>query len=117
MNEDVKVHMLDRKFNIWTDLSWVSDIHVLHYGIGPAYLGADMVPLTNGKVYNYHFGFDYYRRLSLAVDDCGQFLEKDECLGEVEDGTDGDALESIKTALISKDSEANVAIKLKDSKF
>merc|ERR1719245_1863255 len=113
LNEDVKVHMLDRKFNIWTDLSWVSDIHVLHYGIGPAYLGADMVPLTNGKVYNYHYGFDYYRRLSLAVDDCAQWLEQDECLGEYEDEDGADGTESALT-IVSNNVEM---VRLKDSKF
>merc|ERR1719411_54210 len=115
MNEDVKVHMLDRKFNIWTDLSWVSDIHVLHYGIGPAYLGADMVPLTNGKVYNYHFGFDYYRRLSLAVDDCAQFLEKDECLGEVEED-ETKTVDKTSKALATTDFDSEL-VRLKDSKF
>lgn len=114
LNEDIKVHMLGRKFNIWTDLSWVSDIHVLHYGIGPAYLGADMVPLTNGKVYNYHYGFDYYRRLSLAVDDCAQFLEREECLGEVEEPETG----GIEFPSLSIATESDLAvIRLKDSKF
>jgi len=78
-NEDLPVLMLPRKYNIWTDLSWVPDIHVLHYGIGPSYLGADMVPLTNSKVYSKHFGFDYYRKLSLAVDPCAEHIIEEDC--------------------------------------
>jgi len=77
-NEDLRVHMLPRKYNIWTDLSWVPDIHVLHYGIGPSYLGADMVPLTS-NVYNKHFAFDYYRKLSLGVDSCSEYILEEDC--------------------------------------
>jgi hypothetical protein len=81
-NEDLPVLMLSRKYNIWTDLSWVPDIHVLHYGIGPSYLGADMVPFTNNKVYSKHFGFDYYRKLSLAVDSCAEHIIEEECVAD-----------------------------------
>jgi len=81
-NEDLPVLMLSRKYNIWTDLSWVPDIHVLHYGIGPSYLGADMVPLTNDKVYSKHFGFDYYRKLSLAVDSCAEHILEEDCVAD-----------------------------------
>lgn len=81
-NEDLPVLMLSRKYNIWTDLSWVPDIHVLHYGIGPSYLGADMVPLTNNKVYSKHFGFDYYRKLSLAVDSCAEHIIEEDCVAD-----------------------------------
>jgi len=81
-NQDLPVLMLSRKYNIWTDLSWVPDIHVLHYGIGPSYLGADMVPLTNEKVYSKHFGFDYYRKLSLAVDSCAEHILEEECIAD-----------------------------------
>jgi len=81
-NEDLPVLMLSRKYNIWADLSWVPDIHVLHYGIGPSYLGADMVPLTNDKVYSKHFGFDYYRKLSLAVDSCAEHILEEECVAD-----------------------------------
>jgi len=81
-NEDLPVYMLPRKYNIWTDLSWVPDIHVLHYGIGPSYLGADMVPLTNDKVYSKHFGFDYYRKISLAVDSCAEHILEEDCIAD-----------------------------------
>jgi len=81
-NEELPVLMLSRKYNIWTDLSWVPDIHVLHYGIGPSYLGADMVPLTNDKVYSKHFGFDYYRKLSLGVDSCAEHIIEEECVAD-----------------------------------
>jgi len=59
----------------------VPDIHVLHYGIGPSYLGADMVPLTS-NVYSKHFAFDYYRKLSLGVDSCAEYILEEDCLAD-----------------------------------
>jgi len=38
-----------------------------------------MVPLTNSKVYSKHFGFDYYRKLSLAVDPCAEHIIEEDC--------------------------------------
>jgi len=38
-----------------------------------------MVPLSNDKVYSKHFGFDYYRRLSLGVDKCAEHAAEEEC--------------------------------------
>jgi len=41
-----------------------------------------MVPLTNTKVYSKHFGFDYYRKLSLAVDPCAEHIIEEACVAD-----------------------------------
>jgi len=78
-NEDVPLHMLSWKFNTWCDLSTTPDIHVLHYSVGPAFLGGDVIPL-NSELYEMHDGFKYYRKLSLGVDGCSKHSLETECL-------------------------------------
>jgi len=78
-NADVPVHMLSWKFNTWSDLSMISDIHVLHYSVGPSFLGGDVIPLTN-ELYEMHHSFNYYRKLSLGVDGCSKHLLETECV-------------------------------------
>jgi len=90
-NEDVPVHMLSWKFNAWSDVSSKPDIHVLHYGVGPAFLGGDVIPLTK-EIYEMHQSFSYYRKLSLRVDGCSQHLSETECLSN-------DILEPVKNVM------------------
>merc|ERR1719419_486103 len=79
-NEDVAVHMLSWKFNTWSDMPLVPDIHVLHYSVGPNFLGGDVIPMTNDKLYEMHHGFSYYRKISLEVDSCSIHTFEAECL-------------------------------------
>jgi hypothetical protein len=93
-NDDVPLHMLPWKFNTWVDLSLRTDIHVLHYSVGPSFLGGDVIPVTS-KLYEMHDGFKYYRKLSLGVDGCSQHQLETECLSS-------DLQESVQNAMGSK---------------
>jgi len=93
-NEDVPLHMLPWKFNTWVDLSLRTDIHVLHYSVGPSFLGGDVIPLTS-NLYEMHDGFKYYRKLSLGVDSCSQHQLETECLSS-------DLQENVQNAMASK---------------
>jgi len=78
-SEDVAVNMLPWKFYTWSDMPLAPDIHFLHYSVGPNFLGWDVIPMTNDKLYEMHSDFSFYRKMGLEFDSCSIHTFEAEC--------------------------------------